>query len=1196
MAVSGTATNTVRRGALIALAGGAFAAAGISMALLFGSSVASASGMALSDPSYPEGTVAIADASTMDSYKTFPTGDQGTSYDSTQYAGRLWTDKTVTVPSEDGSTVGTTATFDLADPTRDLDEAKHTTTPGKYEVDKTASGIFLTSISALSSSLETQEVEPVPLDIVLVLDVSGSMAENGVETYLGYTQEQLDALTAGQSLPNPTYYRTKTGTYGTKLGFEGYAWVSESPDGADATRVPYINKWANGRNDLYILTADKSLIGTSADLYARFENPDTHVHTGDEYIQYNFGYTNLYHTKTIRYKIDELHDAASQFIATIAQNNSDVEAMGFGEEHMSRIGIVKFSGQYNNGNNQYVDPPVYKISDANNGKTEIMAPLKVYTTDGTTGTAASEIRSKVEGLEAKSATAADFALTLAGGVLEGRAYYTNASNPEPGARPGVQQVVVFFTDGNPKHNNGTAPHDFSGLIAQNTLAQAEVLKNAGVTIYSVAVLDGANSSDTTQNANIYLNGVSSNYPHASATSGVDNVGDNVYGTNYGRPSLAPQYYMPSNLSWTPDLGERAHSYVHTSDAAVVAGKTYYTRSGKGTSANPYVYTEVTNPTDANLGTYFELSNYYLTVDDPSALSDAFMKILNEITSNDAADTTATGRDGNTAITITDYLGDYMEFKGLDGILYGTTADTTKFYAPGTQGAYHEQAQVQRDDSSATQSTYTMWPRENVPSALLNPPEGQEYVSLNLITVKVTRSTDAKTGDTVTITIPPELIPSVRYAVTQQQGGGSDVVTTATRTEADPLRIFYSVGPKAGTLSNVISQLEDQSLRSESANNESDRQSAAFISFMEEAAAKGENGIFSLYSNDPMATPLASGGDQTHGRATVAMALSTSNPYYFYVDEPLFVRTGSGTDTDPYVYDEATSASDGLYVRMRYWSVGGNAVETNEYEPWSGSYGTYDANLYVHDETSGGYVVATEDPGGGTQLYTRFDVTGGSSIYSVYGGAFASYAPDTTTLYIPEGTPRVEDAVVSVALEKPEGNGGATGTATTSIVSTFAGGTTATQHLGNNGRLDIPVFGTLAVTKNITAGTGFDLPADPVPSASFTLSLKDADGVSLNSPNTYRALIRNAAGHPVDPDTHTVATSADSVKFYVVDGSTFTLRDGETLKVTNLPDGATYQVTEDGQAGYAATVTDNTGDQHTAERGESASTSPAGSGD
>lgn len=44
------------------------------------------------------------------------------------------------------------------------------------------------------------------------------------------------------------------------------------------------------------------------------------------------------------------------------------------------------------------------------------------------------------------------------------------------------------------------------------------------------------------------------------------------------------------------------TYAKTSDQAVVAGKTYYTRSG---SSPNYVYTPVAEPTDANIGSYYE---------------------------------------------------------------------------------------------------------------------------------------------------------------------------------------------------------------------------------------------------------------------------------------------------------------------------------------------------------------------------------------------------------------------------------------------------------------------------------------------------------------------------------------------------------------------------------------------------------------
>ena len=53
--------------------------------------------------------------------------------------------------------------------------------------------------------------------------------------------------------------------------------------------------------------------------------------------------------------------------------------------------------------------------------------------------------------------------------------------------------------------------------------------------------------------------------------------------------------------------KRAAVYELTADTEVDATKTYYTRSGSGTSASPYVYTELASPVKANLGTYYEMT-------------------------------------------------------------------------------------------------------------------------------------------------------------------------------------------------------------------------------------------------------------------------------------------------------------------------------------------------------------------------------------------------------------------------------------------------------------------------------------------------------------------------------------------------------------------------------------------------------------
>ena len=48
------------------------------------------------------------------------------------------------------------------------------------------------------------------------------------------------------------------------------------------------------------------------------------------------------------------------------------------------------------------------------------------------------------------------------------------------------------------------------------------------------------------------------------------------------------------------------TYAPTADTAVDPAKAYYTRTGAGTEADPYVYTEVAEPVDADIATYYEM--------------------------------------------------------------------------------------------------------------------------------------------------------------------------------------------------------------------------------------------------------------------------------------------------------------------------------------------------------------------------------------------------------------------------------------------------------------------------------------------------------------------------------------------------------------------------------------------------------------
>ena len=93
-------------------------------------------------------TAAITDPNTFDAWYEI----QG---NNTSAIGRIWADKTV-----------------------DADPIQFTTGPLKGQsIEKSAGSDFLVALSAMSSTSSTTQTEPIPLDVVMVLDASGSMSD-----------------------------------------------------------------------------------------------------------------------------------------------------------------------------------------------------------------------------------------------------------------------------------------------------------------------------------------------------------------------------------------------------------------------------------------------------------------------------------------------------------------------------------------------------------------------------------------------------------------------------------------------------------------------------------------------------------------------------------------------------------------------------------------------------------------------------------------------------------------------------------------------------------------------------------------------------------------------------------------------------------------------------------------------------------
>ena len=139
------------------------------------------------------------------------------------------------------------------------------------------------------------------------------------------------------------------------------------------------------------------------------------------------------------------------------------------------------------------------------------------------------IKNNVWNLNANGATYADEGMANAEAVLDGI----------PAERDS-NKVVIMFTDGEPNHGNG-----FDPTVANTTISTSKQMKDNGVTVYTVGVMEGANNADTTSNFNKYMNYVSSNYPDATS---MNNGGD-----KYGHPDGGNYYLTADNLETLKEI-------------------------------------------------------------------------------------------------------------------------------------------------------------------------------------------------------------------------------------------------------------------------------------------------------------------------------------------------------------------------------------------------------------------------------------------------------------------------------------------------------------------------------------------------------------------------------------------------------------------------------------------------------------------
>ena len=254
--------------------------------------------------------------------------------DSTRNVGRIWTDKSVS-----------TENVTLTGPGGEKDTKT---------IEKDTKSDFLVGLSALSSTASITGQSTVPLDIVLVLDVSGSMDDPSG----GYTEVyQLNTRNTYYILRDRNYTEVKYSESDQSWYYDGFFGIRKN-----------------------FVTPKASADDTDRRHYQFYEYK--------EQVQ----------------KLTTLKNAVNSFIDKSAQENDSRP-----DNLKSRISIVKFAGD----TTDRVGNDTYRDGRYTYNYTQIVSNYKAYTSDDK-----SELQNKVNALRPAGATAADNAMDLAKTLVE----------------------------------------------------------------------------------------------------------------------------------------------------------------------------------------------------------------------------------------------------------------------------------------------------------------------------------------------------------------------------------------------------------------------------------------------------------------------------------------------------------------------------------------------------------------------------------------------------------------------------------------------------------------------------------------------------------------------------------------------------------------------------------------------------------
>lgn len=259
-------------------------------------------------------------------------------------------------------------------------------------IKKTGDSQFLLTLEAFATGTTTTTTTTDPVDIVLVLDVSGSMDEN----LMNYTYNSVyNPKTNGRT---DYYYQDENGQYQQAYYCDGeYGLRGSHHDAGWYTQDHQSWRGCQGESGRRLTpkTSASDTDTSRTQFYTRTEQDSG--------------------TK----KIATLKTAVSTFIDSVAEKSPD-----------SSIAIVKFAGN----KRDTVGNDTYRNGSYTYNYSQIVQELTPV------NTGARSLKTAVNGLIAAGATAADYGMQHAQTIINGA------------KDDGRQKVVIMFTDGEPNHN------------------------------------------------------------------------------------------------------------------------------------------------------------------------------------------------------------------------------------------------------------------------------------------------------------------------------------------------------------------------------------------------------------------------------------------------------------------------------------------------------------------------------------------------------------------------------------------------------------------------------------------------------------------------------------------------------------------------------------------------------------------------